>query len=817
MFRREDRCAVTSCGGVSLHAVAALLLASCGGGSAPGTSPTPQPSTVSAPVPAPPATTAPPPATVVTTSAPAPAPTPAPPSPSANLPTPPAPAPGTNFNTAEYQRSNGLVSSQAITAYNTGATGRGVMIGIIDSGIDLNSPEFSAPNFGSRISTLSRDVVSGRSLQDDNGHGTYVAAVAAAAKNDSGVQGVAFNSALLIARSESGCPSPNAGCNHNDNDIAAGVELAAGAGARVINISLGGSAPNLRLTRAINSATAAGIIIVFSAGNEFDSTNAVTRAAAVNPDSFPRTLMQATTSANGLILAVGAIDPATDQITSFSNRAGDQSQYYIAAPGLNISTRGLNGNLVSVSGTSFAAPHVSGALALLLEAFPNLTGKQAVELLLNSARDAGTAGTDPVYGRGILDIGRAFAPQGSLAVASATGQSGTAVSVDVPLLKVGSAFGSGDALRSALGGVVVQDSYDRAFTVDFGSQVQAITANVNLAAKLRGRQDTQISSISSAGRTQLSFNTTSARRYIYEEGKPAASKLAPAISDVRVLGQIQIGENLSFGFAQGYGVDVLAAAPATADAALFLANPEQVSRVAGAGASMIWQTGATTWRFAAGTAKAASFDTRRQRDALIVSTIVAAERRFGALGVITALTLENERDSVLGSVSQTGLGLGQGSRSLRPSLGLNYDAGQGWKISAAAEIGRSFIDGAGNALVQSVGGLITSQWHVGVQKSGLAGHDVLALRINQPMRVEGGSAVLAVPTSFSYTSMRASNSLRRATLVPDARELDVELGYRLTSLSFGEMQMNLFHRLNPGHQSRVDDDSGAVLQWQWRF
>lgn len=710
------------------------------------------------------------------------------------------------------------MNSKAITAYNNGATGRGVMIGIIDSGIDLKSPEFSSPNFGSRISPASRDVIASRNnLQDDNGHGTYVAAVAAGAKNDSGVHGVAFNSALLIARTDNSCPSPNAGCNHSDNDIAAGVELATSSGARVINISLGGSPPNLRLTRAINSATAAGIIIVFSAGNDFDSSNAAARAAAVNPDNFPRTLMQDTSSANGLIVAVGAIDPATDQITGFSNRAGDQAQYYIAAPGVNINTRGLNGNLVSVGGTSFAAPHVSGALALLLEAFPNLTGKQAVDLLLKSARDAGTSGTDSVYGRGILDIGRAFQPQGSLAVASSTGQSGTAVSVDTPLLKVGSAFGTSDALRGALGNVIVQDSYERAFTVDFGAQVQAVTANVNLAAKLRGRQDTQISSISAAGRTQLSFNTTSARRYIYEEGKPAASRLAPATSDVRALGQIQIGETLSFGFAQGYGVDVLAAAPANADAALFLANTDALNRKAGAGASMVWQNGATTWRFAAGTARAAGFDTRRQRDALILSTIVAAERRFGALGLTTAITLENERDSVLGSVSQTGLGLGRGSRSLRPSLGLIYDVGSRWQILAGAEIGHSFIDGAGNALVQRVSGLITSQWHVGVQKSGLMGRDVLALRINQPMRVEGGSAVLAVPTSFSYASMRASNSVRSVSLVPDARELDVELGYRLTSLNFGEVQMNLFHRLNPGHQSRGDDDSGAALQWQWHF
>jgi subtilisin family serine protease len=807
MVCREEARATLSLRGVSQIVVATMILASCGGNSTPGTSPTPQPSTLPTPIPVP---TPAPPAAVITAPAPAPAPTTV-----NNLPIPPALSASTNFNTNEYQSSNGVVNSKAIAAYANGATGRGVMIGIIDSGIDLNSPEFNAPNFGSRISSLSKDVISGRSLQDENGHGTFVAAVAAAAKDGSGVHGVAFNSALLIARTDSGCPSPSAGCDHNDNDIAAGVELATSAGVRVINISLGGSPPNQRLTRAINIATAAGIAVVFSAGNEFDSTNAAERAAAVNPDLFPRTLMQATASANGLILAVGAIDPVTDQITSFSNRAGDQAQFYLTAPGIGISTRGLNGNLVSVNGTSFAAPHVAGALALLLEAFPNLTGKQAVDLLLKSARDAGTPGTDNVYGRGILDIARAFLPQGNLAVASTTGQGGTAVSLDAPLLKVGSAFGYGNGLRAALGEVIVQDSYDRAFTVNFGAQVQAVTTNVNLAAKLRSRHDTVLASVTTAGRTQLSFNADGARPYIYEDGKPAASRLAPATSDVRVLGQMQISENISLGFAQGYGVDVLAAAPASD--ALFLATPQALQRNAGAAVSMRWQSGRTNWRVAAGSAKAIGYDAQRRQEAEIFSAIIAADRHFGPLALTTALTIEQEQGSVLGSVSQNGLGLGRGSRSLRPALGLVYDAGRGWQISAAAEMGRSHIDGTGNALVQSVRGLTTSQWHVALQKSNVFGRDKLALQVNQPLRVEGGSALLALPTSFSYATMRASNSLRSLSLKPDARELDVELGYRLTTGGLGDVQLNLFHRFNPGHQSTVRDDSGAALQWQWNF
>ncbi len=776
----------------TVSAVALAALASCGG-SGPGASPSPVPVPTTTPTPTPvptpvPVTTPTPTPTPIPPSAinPTPGPTPPAPTPPAPAPTPtpaptplPAPPPGTNFNTAEYRQSNGVVSASAITAYNAGASGNGITIGIVDSGIDLNSPEFSGGQTGNRIHAASRDVVSGRTLQDENGHGTFVAAVAAAQKNDLGVHGIAFNSRLLIARTDSGCPSPTTGCNHNDDDIAAGVDLAIANGARIINISLGGSPANTRLTRSIFNATAQGIIIVFSAGNEFDSDDAAVRAAAVNPDSFPRTLMQATGSARGLIIAAGAINPDTNLITSFSNRAGDQAEFFIAAPGQGIITRGLNGNLVTVNGTSFAAPHVAGAFALLLEAFPNLTGPQAVDLLLRSARDAGTPGVDSIYGRGILDIGRAFTPQGGASVATVTGQTGTAV---------------------ALGG-----------------GVQAVTTRLNLAQKLRASSDTLISSVRRSGRTELSFNAEGARRYIYEEGKPAASRLQPATQDARALGHMQLNDDLALGFAQGYGVDILASAPGAKNTALYLATPDGLNRTPGAGAMLAWQQGPWLMRFATGSARARSFDGQNRADVQLMSAIIGADRTFGGLQLNAAITLENERGAVLGATAQDGLGLGRGSQSLRSALGLGYDFGRGWRLLGAAEIGRTRLDGRGNALVDSVGGLLTTEWHVALEKSGLLGRDSLGLRLSQPLRVDGGTATLAVPTSFSYASLTAQNSLRSVSLVPDARELDVELAYRWNTGSVGDVQLNLFGRMNPGHQRRVKEDIGAALQWQWRF
>ena len=184
--------------------------------------------------------------------------TPPPPSaaaPPSSSPPPTSPPPEeTDFNTAEYQRSNGAVSSGAITAWQDGATGRGIKLAIVDSGINPNLAEFSG-----RIDPASRDVAGNRALGDDDGHGTAVAATAAAARNDAQVVGVAFNATILSFRSDNPGSCDNSdGCEFYDTAIAEGVDAARVAGAKVINLSLGGSAPGSQLMSAMQRAINAG-------------------------------------------------------------------------------------------------------------------------------------------------------------------------------------------------------------------------------------------------------------------------------------------------------------------------------------------------------------------------------------------------------------------------------------------------------------------------------------------------------------------------------------------------------------------------------
>jgi len=109
--------------------------------------------------------------------------------------------------------------------------------------------------------------------------------------------------------------------------------------------------------------------------------------------------------------AVGSVT-STDELSYFSSQGPTTCRPAIfpdvVAPGSNVYVQTTTGSLTTNNGTSFAAPQVAGALALLLEAYPNLTAEQQRQILINSARDLGAAGPDVYFGAGRLDVINAY-------------------------------------------------------------------------------------------------------------------------------------------------------------------------------------------------------------------------------------------------------------------------------------------------------------------------------------------------------------------------------------------------------------------------
>ena len=195
-------------------------------------------------------------------------------------------------------------------------------------------------------------------------------------------------------------------------------------------MSLGGSAPGPTLMAAIGRAVNAGIVIVISAGNDGDLPE------GVNPDPFALTPAQ---NFPGMVIIAGSVGVSDgtggtniNQISTFSNRAGTGAQYYLMALGYRDRAPDETGTQWLWSGTSFSAPTITGAVALLAQAFPNLTGSQITNILFQSADDLGAAGTDSIYGRGRLNIARAFQPIGSTSLAGSQTAVSTFSNGDMP-------------------------------------------------------------------------------------------------------------------------------------------------------------------------------------------------------------------------------------------------------------------------------------------------------------------------------------------------------------------------------------------------
>lgn len=739
---------------------------------------------------------------------PSPAPTPPPPAaPLPPAPSTPDPLPPEIFNTEEYRRNWGLAHINPMPAYQAGAQGSGVTVGIVDSGLIAYGSEFSG-----RIHSASRDVAGPpdtRGYDDTDGHGTWVASVIGAARNNGGMHGVAPDSTLLIARADSPGSCQADQCSFPETAIAAGIDLARHNNARVVNMSLGGSAYGAAMARAVGRATANGVVVVISAGND----------SAAEPDGFAQ--LATSPEANGLVLVVGSVGK-NNVISDFSNRAGSAQNSFVVAPGEGIFTPHLGSEYVLVSGTSIAAPHVTGAIALLASAFPTLTADRLVDLIFRTATDLGAPGVDAVYGRGLINIGRAFQPQGATALA------GTAQHVELASANIalGSAFGDGGQLGSALSSTVVLDMYDRAYTVDLGPTVRTSGAGLGLVRRL-ALENSRTSGMLRGERAALSF-----------AGGPVQeaavwSRLGMADTHLAFTRQPGADGWLSFNLAEnarlafGYGrsaEDLLgAAAEERRDAVSFLSYGGRVGETFGIAADQPVSAAASLpfgrWQWS----MAASRTGLRRNDRASPLTTVGAAHvnamqaklhraaRWGEAGL--SFGWVEETGSVLGARSAGAFGLNAGASTATFGLSVALDLGHRWSLSADATAGHTRLDGADGALLTADGGIWTSSWRSSLTSESLwRPGDRFGVMIAQPLRVERALARLTLPAAYNYESGVTEHHSARVNLAPSAREIDLEAVYALPLAERANMAVHGFHRLDAGHGAAGQNDSGVVFR-----
>ncbi|MFO1475253.1 MAG: S8 family serine peptidase [Verrucomicrobiota bacterium] len=264
---------------------------------------------------------------------------------------------------------------QAPEAWSITTGTSNVLVAVLDSGIDFTHPALAgqcAPGY---------DWVNGDSdPSDDFGHGTAVSGVIAAARLPSGVPGIAFGCRLLPVKVMDSGGYATYSC------IAQGIRYAADQGARVINISIAGSAPSATLQDAVDYAWSSNVLVVAAAGNSAGTTL-----------QYP--------AACSKVLAVSATEPE-DTLASFSSWGNDIA---LAAPGDEIwTTQNDAANRYGPwRGTSFASPMAAATAALVLSENPTLSGLDVAELLEQTADQPAPISWTPQLGWGRVNAFRA--------------------------------------------------------------------------------------------------------------------------------------------------------------------------------------------------------------------------------------------------------------------------------------------------------------------------------------------------------------------------------------------------------------------------
>jgi Subtilase family len=525
---------------------------------------------------------------------------------------------------------------------------------------------------------------------------------------------------------------------------------------------------------------------VISAGNAgvTDPTN------AVNPDLFAQ--IATDPIARGLVLIAGATD-SNKVLADFSNKAGNGSAYYLTALGVRVRANDETGTAFLWSGTSFSAPVISGAVALLAQAFPSLTGAQIVDLLLRTTTDLGAVGTDAVYGRGELNIAKAFSPQGQTSL----GASSVAVSL------VNNGVLSAPMGDAAQGGMttMIRDSYGRDFTVDLSPTLGRAPRSLQLSPALTN-STRHLNARGGAMTMALLVAERTPERLLLSSGETGRARaLAGSVAT-----RIGRDTSLALGFASGSdGLDRGLSGQST-PAFLVASSGRGIDkaprgafalrhRVAGIGVTLAAEAGdIQLWE----RSEIGPRGDRYQRYGYGVVTL-GADGAVGPLAMTGRLTRMTERETVLGARFLGGLG-GGGATSWFADARATLGPTSNWQLGAEYRRGWTVIP-AGVARGNST--LATQAFAFDVTRTAIFGRgDSLSVRWSEPLRVTNGGIALT--------------GLDLINLTPSGRERDFEAVYA-RALGPGWLTVNSYWRQQPGNFAAAPDDIGGAVRYSFGF
>jgi len=727
-----------------------------------------------------------------------------------------------DFKTEEYSLSWGLDAINAASAYAKGYTGDGVTIGLVDFNFDFTSNEVNFHSASRDADPELRTIYEAQFGEPASSrpHGQAVAVVAAGIKNGTDTHGVAYDAEVIAVDFFSGVR----GYQERSNGILYTVSnpylYAYENGARVINKSLGfdeddvvSNLPDVdeRYTLEYETtAIEAGALIVASAGNNYDLEPSLSNLEAIERLANRGIL----NSGPGALIIAGSIDENLE-ISDFSDRAGDGAArfHFMVAPGDRIVVPWISDSggpgLYYLSGTSFSAPHITGAAALILDRWPSLTAREVADILFETATDLGEAGVDNIYGHGLLNLDAALQPTGQAKVAVKAG----AQPVSDAAIILGSAFGDAVGLNTGLSDIMILDSYGRDFQMDASGLVQASTDKRPLEGALNLRRDQQASTLGLGG---MALNYSLARE---RDFAPAfaltgqAEQSFDATIDASFEFTGTLGDTL---WAIGMGrslTDALRRQPVdyrtgqtlsvTGANASPLPDSDGSYLVAGqpAGENSVFWIGFSY-------DEASSTDRHPVTAIRDDSRIQSVGARYETFTASATWALEagllHEDGSVLGSRSAGGLALAGGADTFWLGTSGTWFISDHLSASVSGTATMTRTSAHSGSLFDDVGTILGTSFTARLTAMDvMTDADQLSLTLHQPLRVESANARLTVGDRLDIDGNVLFKE-RQLSLTPSSRELALELAYR-TQLGGWFLEANAGRRFNAGHVADVSD------------
>ena len=679
------------------------------------------------------------------------------------------------------------------------APGDGVTVGVLDTGIDTAHPQFRDKNVVERFLS---DAV------DEDGsefsHGTAVASIIAGEALpdfEFDAQGVAWGADLVVFVTPLGTPPelydpirvselPETARYFED---VIGEIIAWRHGSQSIdflNLSLGvsGIIENYgeELLREHFEPTAAVIaqegsedkvILVWAAGNANGTTcdipisqcvGGAVEAGSVDlmpglAARFPE--LRATT------VGVVAVRPEDGLIADFSNRCGVAADFCLAAPGEHVRIAYFGPNLDDEpgfrgvgegGGTSFAAPMVTGGLALMKQYFRHqVSNTDLLARLLETADRSGPYADASIYGRGLLDLGAATSPVDEPAVALGDRVNGPSAALHETSLQAGSAFGDAFAASLAHRELAAFDRLGAPFWYDAGN-FTAAAAEPSLSARLRDFQRTRTDGPQGSAATGFHVPLLRSTResagalpavHLARSGSSAAARASHfALAERGLVATVPVAAHLTATAITSEGID--GQEPAT-------------------GAALAW----------------------RAPDAPL-------GLRAGWMG---------ERRSLLGSVSEGAFG-DFASNAVFAGVEADADLGR-WRIGGRAEIGAVNAQ-VRDGLFEAVSPVATSAFALHATRP-IRNGGAFRVSLSQPLRVEDGEARLSHPSGRTM----GGEVLRRTAAVdvePSGRQVDLALQWR-QRLELGELRLGAILSREPGHRAGADNALIFLSGWRMSF